>query len=308
MKISDWLSTKEKNRYTPVREPRQSTSGVADGAWLKCERCKKIIYGGEMDHQLQTCPTCGFHFSLTARQRIGTVADEGSFQEMDADVASCDPLGFVATRAYVTQLESAEKKTGLKEAVVTGCATIGGRAVVLGCMDFGFIGASMGSVVGEKVVRAFDLATREKLPVVFFAASGGARMQEGILSLMQMARTVAATNAHAEAGLPYICVLTNPAYGGVMASFATRADVILAEPEALVGFSGQRVIEQTIRQKLPKGFQRAESMLEHGMLDDVVPRPELKARLALLLDYFVSGGASTSAASAPAADAPGGER
>lgn len=301
MKISDWLSAKEKNRYTPVAEPRQSTSGVTDGAWIKCERCKKIIYGGEMDQQAQTCPTCGFHFTLGARDRIASVVDEGSFRETEIGVVSCDPLGFVANRAYSTQLEGAMKKTGLNEAVVTGRAEIGGHPIVIGCMDFSFIGASMGSVVGEKVVRAFELATAEKLPVVFFAASGGARMQEGILSLMQMAKTVAATGAHAAAGLPYICVLTNPTYGGVMASFATRADVILSEPEALVGFSGQRVIEQTIRQRLPKGFQRAESMLEHGMLDDVVPRSELKGRLALLLDYF-TGAAPTSAT------AVGGER
>jgi acetyl-CoA carboxylase carboxyl transferase subunit beta len=288
MPMSDWFTSREKKRYTEAsEEATASTSGdVADGAWVKCENCRHIIYEGELVATQRVCRACGHHFDLTAPQRIETLADEGTFAEMDAGLTPQDPLEFVAVKAYADQLVAAEAKSGLPEGVVTGRCRIEGRDVVLGVMDFRFIGASMGSVVGEKVTRVFEVATAEGKPVVFVTASGGARMQEGMLSLMQMAKTSAAVRRHSDAGLAYVSVLANPTYGGVTASFAVLGDVLLAEPGALVGFTGQRVIEQTIRQKLPKGFQTSEFNLEHGMIDEVVPRGELKERVGLLLEYL----------------------
>jgi len=297
MPISDWFSARENRRYTEVSQrPEGAETEVPDGVWVKCENCKKIIYEGELTESLRVCPSCDFHFDLTAPQRVEILVDEGSFAETDADVVPCDPLDFVAVKAYEEQLASAAEKSELPEAIVTGTARIDGHPVVLGVMDFRFIGASMGSAVGEKITRAFELATGERLPVVLVIASGGARMQEGMFSLMQMAKTSAAAGRHADAGLPYIAVLTNPTYGGVTASFAVLGDVLLAEPGALIGFTGGRVIEQTIRQKLPKGFQTAEFMLEHGMIDEVVPRAELKERIALFLDYLAGRDAATGGA------------
>jgi acetyl-CoA carboxylase carboxyl transferase subunit beta len=223
---------------------------------------------------------------LTAPQRIELLTDEGSFVEMDAKLCSDDPLQWQALKSYRDQLTTAAEKSGMVEAVLTGKATLEGAPLVIGAMDFRFIGASMGSVVGEKITRAFELATAERLPIVVVTASGGARMQEGMYSLMQMAKTSAAARRHAEAGLPFISVLTNPTFGGVTASFAVLADVLLAEPGALVGFTGGRVIEQTLRLRLPKGFQTAEFMLEHGMIDEVVMRDELRDHIALLLSYM----------------------
>jgi acetyl-CoA carboxylase carboxyl transferase subunit beta len=287
MPMSDWFSARETNRYTKVAEPQPADAAdVPDGVWVKCESCKKIIYEGELADSARVCPACGFHLPLTAEARIDLLADEGTFIELDADLVPCDPLEWEATKRYADQLVVAAEKSGLTEAVVTGRARLDGHAVVLGAMDFRFIGASMGSVVGEKIARAFEFATAERLPVVFVIASGGARMQEGMLSLMQMAKTSAALRRHSEAGLAYVSVLTNPTYGGVTASFAVLSDVLLAEPGAIVGFTGGRVIEQTLRLKLPKGFQTAEFMLEHGMIDEVVPRTELKAHIALLLEYL----------------------
>jgi len=296
MPLSDWLSARESRRYTRVTEgdaPAPQASEVRDGVWVKCEGCKKTLYEGELVEAGRTCPSCGFHFDLTAHQRIELLVDEGSFAETDAGMASGDPLEFVAAKSYVTSLEGAREKSGLTEAVITGTASIGGVPIVLGAMDFRFIGASMGSVVGEKVTRAFEHATSAGLPVVIVVASGGARMQEGMLSLMQMAKTSAAARRHSDAGLAYISVLTNPTYGGVTASFAVLADVILAEPGALIGFAGQRVIEQTIRQKLPKGFQTSEFLLEHGMIDEIVSRADLAERVALLLEYLTPRGATS---------------
>lgn len=287
MSISDWFSARERRRYVPVEE-QSSAAGkeVPDGVWLKCEGCKRTLYEGELIEFTRVCRHCGHHFDLTAPQRIESIADEGSFAEVDGELSACDPLGFSAVKPYEDSLSRAKAKSELAEAVVTGRATIGGVPVILGAMDFRFIGASMGSVVGEKVTRAFELATQERLPIVLVIASGGARMQEGMLSLMQMAKTSAAAKRHSDAGLPYISVLTNPTYGGVTASFAVLADVIIAEPGALIGFAGPRVIEQTIRQKLPKGFQSAEFMMNHGMIDEVVPRGELVGHLGLLLGYL----------------------
>jgi acetyl-CoA carboxylase carboxyl transferase subunit beta len=289
MSIADWLSARENRRYTRVTDtpvPPPNGADVPDGVWVKCENCKKIIYEGELLETLRVCPACGFHFNLTAGQRIDMLSDEGTFDEIDSELTPCDPLEWAAAKRYEDQLADAAEKSGLPEAIVTGRAQLEGRPIVLGAMDFRFIGASMGSVVGEKVTRSFELATAEKCPIVLVTASGGARMQEGMLSLMQMAKTSAAVRRHTDAGLPYVSVLANPTYGGVTASFAALGDVLLAEPGALIGFTGARVIEQNLRLKLPKGFQTAEFCLEHGMVDDVVPRGELREHIALLLEYL----------------------
>lgn len=285
MSITDWFNKRDEKRYTQPSATR-GLKDVPDGVWLKCEECKRIIYEGELVENLRVCKYCGHHFKLGAMERIDTMVDEGSFAEMDSGMESADPLGFSGAKPYTDKLRSAKEQSGLREAVVTGTARIGGHDLVLSVMDSSFISASMGSVVGEKVTRAFELATRERLPVVAVCASGGARMQEGMYSLMQMAKTSAAVRRHSDAGLPYIAVLTNPTYGGVTASFATLGDILIAEPGAMIGFAGQRVIEQTIRQKLPKAFQTAESLLEHGLIDEVVQRRHLTERLALYLDYL----------------------
>ncbi len=290
MSISDWFKAREARRYTSAKGAPARGADLPDGVWVTCDSCKRIVYDGQLAENFRVCPSCGHHFDLTAHQRVELLADPGSFTEFDAGVTSTDPLGFVAAKPYVTSLASARERSGLPEAVVCGRATIGGHPVVLGAMDFRFIGASMGSAVGEKVTRTFEVALAERRAVVLSTASGGARMQEGMLSLMQMAKTSAAARRLAEERLPYLSVLTNPTMGGVTASFAVLADVILAEPGALVGFAGPRVIEQTIKQHLPKGFQTSEFLLEHGMVDEVVPRGQLPARVTLLLDYLVRGG------------------
>ena len=288
MSIADWFSARETKRYTRVAELAAQPSGaeVPDGVWVKCGGCKRTVYEGELVESQRVCTACGHHFDLTAPQRIAQLVDEGSFLEIDGDLTPCDPLSFVAAKPYDAQLAAAADKSGLPEAVITGRARIQSAPVVLGVMDFRFIGASMGSVVGEKVARAFETATAAGLPIVIVTASGGARMQEGMLSLMQMAKTSAAARRHADAGLLYLSVLTNPTYGGVTASFAVLGDVILAEPGAMIGFAGPKLVEQTTRQKLPKGFQTSESLLKHGMIDDIVPRGDLRSRLGLLIGYL----------------------
>jgi len=287
MPIADWFSARETKRYTRVAEQNAAAGAdIPDGVWVKCDGCKRTIYEGELVQSLRVCPTCGFHFDLTAPQRIDMLADEGSFAQIDGDLAPCDPLEFVAAKAYTDQLAAAAEKSGLPEAIITGTVLIESQAAVLGVMDFRFIGASMGSVVGEKVTRAFELATARRLPIVFVTASGGARMQEGMLSLMQMAKTSAAARRHADAGLAYISVLTNPTFGGVTASFAVLGDVIIAEPGALVGFAGPKIVEQATRQKLPKDFQTSESLMRHGMIDEIVPRSDLKEHVGLILGYL----------------------
>lgn len=290
MPIADWFKAREDRKYTPSEQTRGS-GDVPDGVWIKCDSCKHIIYEGELSANARVCGHCGHHFPLTAPQRIELLVDEGSFEETHAAMSSGDPLGWCAPKPYPASIDSARDKSMLSEAVMTGRALIEGHPVVIGAMDFRFIGASMGSVVGEKIARAFELALAERRPLVLSIASGGARMQEGMLSLMQMAKTSAAAARLSDEGIPYISLLTNPTYGGVTASFAVLADVIVAEPASLVGFTGQRIIEQTIRQKLPKGFQTSEFLVEHGMIDEVVARPEMKGHVALLLDYLnVSGG------------------
>lgn len=287
MPLSDWFKVRDARRYTPVRPPEDS-SASARGAWVNCDGCKRIVYEGELAASARVCPYCGHHFPMPAVERIALLVDEGSFRETGERIVSGDPLDFDCGKPYRDSVARAKERTGLSEAVLTGTATIGGHAVVVGAMDFRFVGASMGSAVGEKVARAFELAIHEGRAVVMSVSSGGARMQEGVLSLMQMAKTSAAATRLTESGLPYVSVLTNPTMGGVTASFAVLADVMFAEPGALIGFTGPRVIEQTIKEKLPKGFQTSEFMLEHGMVDAVVPRSEISATVGLVLDYLTA--------------------
>ncbi len=259
---------------------------IPDGSWLKCKNCGQTLYSDRLADNLSVCWYCGHHLALTAPARIASLTDEGSFTELDGKLYSVDALEFTDLKSYQTRLTEAESKTNLSEAIVCGLATLDQRRFALGVMDFRFMGASMGSVVGEKIARLVEKATAEKLPVVLVTASGGARMQEGILSLMQMAKTCGALERHTEANLPYIAILTNPTYGGVTASFATVADVILAEPGAMIGFAGPRVIQETTNSKLPEGFQTAEFLLEKGLIDRVVDRKNLRRELSLLLEYF----------------------
>ena len=256
---------------------------IAEGLWIKCDSCKEITYRAEVERAGRVCPKCHYPFRISARERIAMLADPGSFEERETGLATTDPLTFKDTKKYRERVRAAAQKTSTDEAVVCGLARIGGQPAVLAAFEFGFLGGSMGSVVGEKLTRAIELAIDKHMPVVIVSASGGARMQEGILSLMQMAKTSAALERLGTRRLPYISVLTDPTTGGVTASFAMLGDVILAEPRALIGFAGPRVIEQTIRQKLPEGFQRSEFLLKHGMIDAIVHRKEMRDRLAQLL-------------------------
>jgi acetyl-CoA carboxylase carboxyl transferase subunit beta len=265
-----------------VREMKR-TQDEAETIWLKCTACQEILFRKELERRLFVCPKCGTHMRLTVEQRLLTVVDRGSFIEHDADLRPGDPLHFIDRKPYTTRLADAREKTGREEAVVCGKATINDHPVALGLFDFAFLGGSMGSVAGEKLTRIVEHAINERLPVIFFSASGGARMQEGILSLMQMAKVNMVLGRLREAGLPYLSVMTDPTTGGVAASLGMVGDINMAEPRALIGFAGPRVIEQTIRQKLPPGFQRAEFLLEHGMVDLVVERKDLRRVLGQLL-------------------------
>lgn len=284
MPISDWI--KGKDKYVEVTP--EGKKGIPEGIWSKCAVCNEIVYQKEFLKVHKVCPKCKFHYQLTAQERIDTLLDKGTFKEMDSDLASTNPLKFVAAKSYEESLSSSMENTGLKEAVITGLGKLEGRKVFLAVMDFRFIGGTMGSVVGEKITRVVEKAAEDSIPLIVVAASGGARMQEGMLSLMQMAKTSAAINKLSERRVPYISILTHPTTGGVTASFATLADVIIAEPGALIGFAGPRVIEQTIKQKLPEGFQTAEFLLEHGMIDIVVERKKIKSTIATLLNLFPS--------------------
>jgi acetyl-CoA carboxylase carboxyl transferase subunit beta len=257
----------------------QRTSKVPEGLWIKCTQCGEILQSKVLKENLHVCPECTQHFRMPAAERIAMLTDEGSFDEYAEDLVSTDPLEFDDTKPYKARLRSAAGSTGLRDAFVTGKAKVGGLPYHLGVFEFKFMGGSMGVVVGEKVTRLFESALKDRLPAVVVSASGGARMQEGILSLMQMAKTTAIANRLREEGIPYISVLTDPTTGGVAASFATLGDVILAEPNALIGFAGPRVIEQTIRQSLPKGFQRSEFLLQHGFVDRIVARKDLATEL-----------------------------
>jgi acetyl-CoA carboxylase carboxyl transferase subunit beta len=263
---------------------------VPEGMWIKCDACLEIIYKPEVERSLNVCPKCTYHFRIPAAERIRCLIDEGTFSEFAEDLESVDPLGFSDTKKYVDRLKEARKKTGRREAAIIGKGKINGIDIVLGVLDFEFQGGSMGSVVGEKISLAAEAALEARVPLVIFSASGGARMQEGTLSLMQMAKTSAALGRLSDARIPYISVLTDPTTGGVAASFAMLGDVIISEPGALVGFAGPRVIEQTINQKLPEGFQRAEFLLEHGMIDMIVERSRMKATLTQILKYLSGAG------------------
>ena len=259
-----------------------------EGIFVKCPECDNALYKRELKESFQVCTHCDHHFRLGARERLDILFDNGEYEKLDENITSADPLEFVDTKPYKERIEEAKKKSGLPEAVVCGKGTVAGHLVYAGAMDMSFIGGSMGSAVGEKLTRLIEYALENKGAVVIFSASGGARMQEGTYSLMQMAKISAALARLHEARLPYISVLTDPTTGGVTASFAMLGDVNIGEPKALIGFAGPRVIEQTIRQKLPKGFQRSEFLLEHGMLDMVVDRRQLRENIIKLLNFMMN--------------------
>lgn len=256
------------------------------GLWVKCDHCGEIIYKKEVERNLDVCPKCNYHFRISAADRLKIVFDEGTFNEIDQAIEPQDPLEFKDLKKYKDRLKAAQKESGLRDAIISGQGLINGQKAVAAAFEFSFMGGSMGSVAGEKITRAVERAISERCGAIVFSSSGGARMQEGILSLMQMAKTSAALGRLREARLPYISVVTDPTMGGVTASFAMLGDVIIAEPRALVGFAGPRVIAETIRQKLPEGFQRAEYLLEHGMIDMIVERKMLKDTLSRLLSML----------------------
>jgi acetyl-CoA carboxylase carboxyl transferase subunit beta len=259
---------------------------VPEGLWRKCPSCGDVIHNLELVRNHSVCPKCDHHFTLAARERLELLLDPGSFEEHDARMSSVDTLKFTGMASYRDRLKSYQSKTGLKDAVITGIGSLEGRRVAIAAMDFNFIAATMGSVVGEKLTRMVESATQEKLPVIIVSASGGARMYEGVLSLVQMAKTCGALALHAQARLPYISVLTHPTTGGVSASFATIGDVIVAEPKAMIGFAGPRVIRETTHQDLPAGFQTAEFLEEHGLIDFIVHRKKMREMLGRLLGFL----------------------
>lgn len=274
-----------KPKYTIVKVAKKKD--IPEDLWTRCEDCNELIYNKKLEENLRVCPKCNFHFNLGARERLNLMLDAGSFKEMDAAMASLDPLAFEGPKTYKEKIKKDQELTGLKEAVLTGEGAIDGKAVMAGVTDSRFIMGSMGSVVGEKLTRAVERATEHRLPLVVVSGSGGgARMYEGMFSLMQMAKTSAALGRHNKAKRLFISVLTNPTMAGIMASFASLGDMIIAEPRALIGFTGPRVIEQTIRQKLPAGFQRAEFLLNHGLIDMIVHRKSMRETLSMLLGYF----------------------
>ncbi|NGX38274.1 MAG: Acetyl-coenzyme A carboxylase carboxyl transferase subunit beta [Chlamydiae bacterium] len=266
----------------------QTTKKDGFSGWLKCTHCSELIHGNELEQNLHCCPKCNYHYRLSAPQRVELLADKETFKELFTEYKPVDPLKFVDSKPYKQRLIESQKKTGRHDAVVVGTCELYKRPVALGVLDFGFMGGSMGSVVGEKLCLLIELACKEHLPLIFVSASGGARMQEGILSLMQMAKTSAALAKYEDTGLPYISVLTNPTTGGVTASYATLGDIIIAEPDALIGFAGPRVVEQTTREKLPPGAQKSEFLLEKGMIDCIVNRHQLKDKLSLILEYLTN--------------------
>lgn len=270
----------------PLEPSPKPKKQVPAGVWTKCDKCEQIIYNKELEENLKLCPKCGAHFRLNARERIAQLFDPKSFQEFGEDILPTDSLGFSDIQPYATRIIQSQKKTGQKDACVAGEGTVEGHALVAAVLDFDFMGGSMGSVVGEKVTLAIERSLRNRTPLLVISSSGGARMQESILSLMQMAKTSAALARLHQAGIPYISLLCDPTTGGVTASFAMLGDIILAEPRALIAFAGPRVIEQTIRQQLPEGFQLSEFLLDHGMVDAIVDRPRLRSYLAALLSHF----------------------
>jgi acetyl-CoA carboxylase carboxyl transferase subunit beta len=280
-----WFKRDKPKIETPADDEERTVN--TSGIFVKCPECENPLYKRELLESHQVCTHCNYHFRFPARDRLEDLFDEGEYEQLDEEVMSADPLEFVDTKPYKDRIEQAKKSSGLPEAIVSGGGKVGGHSVYAGAMDMSFIGGSMGSAVGEKITRLIERALENKAAVIVFSASGGARMQEGTLSLMQMGKISAALSMLHEARLPFISVLTDPTTGGVTASFAMLGDVILAEPKALIGFAGPRVIEQTIRQKLPKGFQRSEFLLEHGMVDMVVDRREMKDTIVRMLDFMM---------------------
>jgi acetyl-CoA carboxylase carboxyl transferase subunit beta len=280
-----WFKREKKpiENPTPVEERRVRTEGM----WTKCGSCRAIIWKKDLEANWEVCSKCDHHFRLSARKRLELLLDEEPWTELDSELASSDPLHFTDTKPYAQRLKDAQHKLGMKDAILTAEGHLNGRPVICCSMEFSFIGGSMGAVVGEKVARAIERSLARKIPLIIVSCSGGARMMEGVVSLMQLAKVSAALALLDEAGLPFISILTDPTTGGVTASYAMLGDLNIAEPGALIGFAGPRVIEQTIRQKLPEGFQTAEFLLEHGFLDAVVPRKELKPYISQALNFFL---------------------
>jgi acetyl-CoA carboxylase carboxyl transferase subunit beta len=289
-----------KKSRKPIEAPSEKSSKIPEGLWVKCPGCSQVIYNKDLGQNLQVCPKCGHHFRISALERLRHLFDGGEFVEHDAGLASMDPLEFTDTKPYRARLASSRKATGLEDAVVTGTGRLDGIPADIAAMEYGFIGGSMGVVVGEKITRAIERAIDNRRAVIVVSCSGGARMMEGALSLMQMAKISAALARLDSAGLPFLSVLTDPTTGGVTASFAMLGDLNIAEPKALIGFAGPRVIEQTIRQKLPPGFQRSEFLLEHGFVDLVVDRRELKSTIAKALRFMLADAPPPPPAPAPA--------
>ncbi len=279
MSILDWFATKNSANKSVT-----SKLDIPGNLWIKCIACGETLYSKDFEQNLKVCPKCLHHFRLTCKERLDITVDENSFIETDKNLSPCDSLEFNDIKSYKDRIIEAKKKTGLNDAIITGEATINGNPVAIGVMDFGYMGGSMGAVVGEKVTRIIELATKKQLPVIIMSSSGGARMQEGMNSLMQMAKTSAAVYRHKQSKLLFISVLLDPTTGGTTASFAMIGDLNITEPNALIGFAGARVIEQTIKQKLPKDFQRSEYLQEHGMIDHILPRNKMKDFLANVIE------------------------
>jgi len=283
--MTTWFKRERPSIETPPEEERRVRT---EGLWVKCEGCRATIWKKDLEQSWGICPKCDYHFRLNAAKRLELLLDEGEWVEHAKDLASSDPLGFVDRRPYTERLREAQQKLGMADAILTVEGRLNGRPVVCCSMEFGFIGGSMGAVVGEKVAQAMELSAEKRMPLLIVSCSGGARMMEGAISLMQLAKVSAAVSRLDEKKVPYISILTDPTTGGVTASYALLGDLNIAEPGALIGFAGPRVIEQTIRQKLPKDFQKSEFLLEHGFLDAVVHRRELKAYISSALDFFLA--------------------
>ena len=280
---ADVESTIKKKPVSPGASRKRE---IPQGLWTKCPECEEMIFDKELEENQKVCPHCSHHFQTTAWARIESLTESGSFQESDGDMISVDTLEFTGTAAYAEKLEKHREKTGLKDAVITGVGRMGNHEVALGVMDFNFLGGSMGSVVGEKITRIIETATETRLPAIIISSSGGARMYEGMFSLMQLAKTSAAIAYHGRQNLPYLSILTHPTTAGVMASYASLGDLIISEPKAMIGFAGPRVIKDTTQSELPKGFQTAEFLMERGLIDSIINRKEMKARLTEYLDYL----------------------
>lgn len=286
MDLKEWFANRQKRKEAENLTPKLPLSNEEYCAlWKPCFQCRELLYVRDLRNNMSVCPKCKYHFRIGADQRIEQLADEGTFEELDANMSSSDPLGFVDTDSYTKKQQDAERKTGLKDAIITGICKINGEEVALGIMDFAYFGGSMGSVVGEKVTRLIERAIEKRIALIIISSSGGARMQEGLISLMQLAKTSSGLKSLADAQLLYISILCEPTFGGVTASFAMLGDIIIAEPGARIGFAGRRVIEETIRQKLPNDFQTAEYLMKHGQVDMVVDRLSLKDTLAKLIKF-----------------------